>query len=119
MLAHLPEHQPPSKASYYRRAELRGSSPSLNISLFASLLSVLLIQPARSAIGKIANPDVFKLHIALAASVKLQRNLAIRSARMWIRKIHHLYSIQPRAVAIADNLDQIIVPLTLANNTFV
>ena len=72
-----------------------------------------------SAMGKIANPDVFELHIAAAAGMQLQCNGAIGSARTRVSKIDHLHSIEAGTIAVPRNFDQIIVPIAHANDAFI
>src|SRR6185437_3625285 len=76
-------------------------------------------QSAVLALGEISNPHVFELHIALAAGVQLQCNLAIEGTRMRVCKVHHGYTVEPRFVVISDYLHQVAVPVAHAHHALV
>src|ERR1700722_13215463 len=69
--------------------------------------------------GEDADPDVFELHIALAACVKLEGDFAVEGTRLGIGEVHHLNSIETRTIAVADHLNQVIIPFRHAHDTFV
>src|ERR1700677_2514395 len=69
--------------------------------------------------GEVADPDVFELHIAFAAGVKLQGDFAVEGARLGVSEVHHLNSIETRTIAFAGTLNQVIIPFRHAHDTFV
>src|SRR5581483_4071856 len=82
-------------------------------------LVVVAVVNAQLAIAQIADENIFEPHIAAPARVELQRDGSIKGLRTWIGEVDHLDAVQPRHVAIAFHLEQILIPLAQANNSLV
>src|ERR1700743_1337577 len=71
------------------------------------------------AMRKVANPDVFELHVALPAGVQLQGNFAIERSGLGVSEVHHGHTIETGPVSISDDLDEIVVPFAHPDNALV
>src|ERR1700722_1257213 len=71
------------------------------------------------AVGKISYPDVSEFHVAAAAGVQLQGDLAIEGGWFGIGEVHHGHTVQAGPVAVSVDLYQVVVPLAHADHALI
>ena len=70
-----------------KAAPMRASASEAHFCFSAHLLIKIQFGPAyvELAVRKVANPDVFELHVALPAGVQLQGNFSVEATWVWDR----------------------------------
>ena len=68
---------------------------------------------------QVSNDDVLEAHVAAAAGVELQGDRAVVAFRLGIGVIDHDHAVQSRDVVVADDHQQILIPVAEPNDGFV